>query len=145
MFHNKKGAAILESAILYPFIVLTACCLLTMMISLYTMAITKAKCDLVVREAAGSLTKTVVCDEDTEENPDYPIKKSNKYLGLHTEITAQHTEIFELNHLEDYAIDKTEAASFNLHDECRFIRNVDLIVDGLAFVGGFIQDDSRMQ
>jgi|GEM_PF-3002312 len=142
---NKKGAAILESAILYPFIVLTTCCLLTMMISLYTMTITKAKCDLVVREAAGSMTKTVYCDEDTEDNSDYPITKSDNILGLHREITTQHTEIHGLIILTDFSINKTEVASYNLHDECRFIRNVDLVVDGLAVVGGLIQDDSKTQ
>lgn len=138
---ESKGAAIVESAIIYPIIVLTASILIFIIVNLYTMVVIKVDCDLALRGASGEMTGTILAPIEERSNLMDRVYKVDQYFGLFSEIAINNSHGYSLNSLKKIKLSKEEDARFALHDECRFIRNANLISDGLVEAERFSNDD----
>lgn len=136
---NRKGGAIVESAIIYPIIILTASILITITISLYTMVVIRVNCDLAVRGAAGEITGTILNKEISTNDFKNNVYKEDGYFGLFPEIAIKHTKTYGWDQLKPIEIIREEKSKFALHDECRFIRNANLITEGLVGIERLIK------
>ncbi len=138
---TRKGGAIVESAIIYPIIILTASILITITVSLYTMVVIRVNCDLAVRDVAGEITGTIRNKENTNMEFTNNVYKEDGYLGLFSEVTINHTKTYGWDRLKPIEIIREERSKFALHDECRFIRNTNLMTEGILGLEGLIKDE----
>lgn len=128
----KRGAVIVESAIIYPIIILTAGILVSITLSLYVMTEKRVNCDAALRAESGKITKTIVSFEAEKNVPMENAYKVEGSVGLYQEIAIAYEAEYGWSLLTAKRILKNEISYFTLHDECRFIRNADLISDGIS-------------
>ncbi len=116
---NKRGATMVEAALVFPLVILTVAALIHMLVFFYQLAETRANMHMALRAESGRISKTVKCEPSAE--PVFPIyKKATEVYCLGNKTFMERGLLKKL--------EKPLSAKKYVDHEADFVRTVDLVM-----------------
>jgi len=117
-FNNKKGAVIVEAAMVFPLVIITVITLIFMMIYFYSQLNERVDMHIMLRAESGSICENVYYDNKV--NDSFPIYMKSQQIYSNSIVDVEGNLIMRKR-------DKQIEARKYLIDECKYVRMTDIL------------------
>ena len=119
-FKSKKGAAIVESVMVFPLVILSVIVLIFMMVYFYAQLNERVDMHIALRAESGRICQNVFYNN--KESNNFSIYKKVQQIYSHSAVKVKGNMISERH-------EKEITARKYLIDECKFVRMSDVVED----------------
>ena len=128
---SKRGAAILESSIILPLVISVVMSLITFDLLLFNFVLEKSKLDDRVRIYSNSVSKTLSFPDSKESTTVDSKLILTDGLPIYKKIALESNESYKSKMFSSLNLKRNEKSEATIFDESNFIRNINLISEGL--------------